>query len=158
MLAAFYGWFSSKEVLYHEQNLSILSPTDPDWVSLRRGYPLSDSLLDLYQVERPKKLDVKTNGSSLEIGFDWKCGSSRSGPGPRALVGQKDYLPAIGKFFALMSKPRRSVELFCICGRKMSKGGITSLPDCRLSAIWFVGRSRQCSFFRRLSKFSPWFT
>ena len=84
-------------------------------------------------MERPK-IDVKTNGSLLEIGFDFESvDPAEVDQVLKALVGQKTILSAIqGKFLSLMKKPRRSVEPLADLRAKMSKGG--KLQACRIAA------------------------
>ena len=83
--------FLPKEVLY-QVSKSIHSFTNRSPTFEASGeVTLSDSLLDLYQVET-SKIDVKTNGSLLEIGFDFESvDPAEVDQVLKALVGQKDY-------------------------------------------------------------------
>lgn len=85
---------------------------------------LSDSLLDLYQVERPK-IDVKTNGSLLEIGFDFESvDPAEVDQVLKALVGQKDYFVShTGKVLVFDEETKKISRALADLRAKMSKGG-----------------------------------
>ena len=85
---------------------------------------LSDSLLDLYQVERPK-IDVKTNGSLLEIGFDFESvDPAEVDQVLKALVGQEDYFVShTGKVLVFDEETKKISRALADLRAKMSKGG-----------------------------------
>ena len=73
--------------------------------------------------------------STLEIGFDFESGSSRSGSGPQSSSRAKDYLSAIQESSCLDEETKKISRALADLGKKMSKGGKLQAPDCRLSAI-----------------------
>ena len=116
--------FLPKEVLY-QVSKSIHSFTNRSRLLKHLGeVTLSDSLLDLYQVERPK-IDVKTNGSLLEIGFDFESvDPAEVDQVLKALVGQEDYFVShTGKVLVFDEETKKISRALADLRAKMSKGG-----------------------------------
>ena len=81
---------------------------------------------------------MKTNGSLLEIGFDFESvDPAEVDQVLKALVGQEDYFVShTGKVLVFDEETKKISRALADLRAKMSKGGeTTSPPDCCLSAI-----------------------
>lgn len=99
---------------------------------------LSDRLLELYQVERPK-IAVKTNGSLLEIGFDFESvDPAEVDQVLKALVGQEDYFVShTGKVLVFDEETKKISRSLVELRAKMAKGG--RLQTQRIAAYELTG-------------------
>ena len=106
-------------------------------------------------MERPK-IDVKTNGSLLEIGFDFE----RMDPAEvdqvlKALVGQKDYFVShTGKVLVFDEETKKISRALADLRAKMSKVGNYKPPGLPLISYLICWQIKTMFIFRRLSKFS----
>ena len=99
---------------------------------------LSDRLLELYQVERPK-IDVQTNGRLLEIGFDFESiDPAEVDQVLKALVGQEDYFVShTGKVLVFDEETKKISRSLVELRAKMTKGG--KLQTQRIAAYELTG-------------------
>ena len=99
---------------------------------------LSDRLLELYQVERPK-IDVQTNGRLLEIGFDFaSIDPAEVDQVLKALVGQEDYFVShTGKVLVFDEETKKISRSLVELRAKMTKGG--KLQTQRIAAYELTG-------------------
>lgn len=99
---------------------------------------LSDRLLELYQVERPK-IDVQTNGRLLEIGFDFaSIDPAEVDQVLKALVGQEDYFVShTGKVLVFDEETKKISRSLVELRAKITKGG--KLQTQRIAAYELTG-------------------